>query len=88
MKEEIYMLKEILSMIFNISQEDSEVNKEIEFRRIELLEEICQMELELAKLLADAEEYGNLDNSRDFRTVRVNQMKRRIEAKEKLLNGL
>lgn len=86
------MLKEFLNAIAReINKEPKVVIKRhsnVELKILQIVEEIEELEKKYVKALADAERWGDLTNSSDWRTVEVNKYKRLIDSKKGMIEML
>lgn len=82
------MLREILNVFLDELNKHQKKDVTNNNRTMQIVEEIGELEIKLAKAMADAERWGDLTDSSDWRTVEVNRIKRVIESKHRLLETL
>lgn len=82
------MLKQLFDLFVEKLNDNYKKNSTIEYKIVEIIEEIDELEIEHAQALADAERWGDLDDNSHWRTVEVNRIKRVIEAKKRMIDTL
>lgn len=78
------LLKAVLDTIDERYKRDSGVDSKV----VELIEEIGELEIKLAKALYDAERWGDLSDTSDWRTAEVTRIRRVIESKQRMIETL
>lgn len=82
------MMNKLLKFAMNLINSLNERDDIYEKKRLEVIEEIESLEVELAKKMADAERWGDLSDKTDWRTVEVNRIKRLIDSKMRVISNL
>lgn len=82
------MLEKLLQIASEVLEDKKRKDSMIEGQVIKYVKELDKLEAELADATAEAEMYGDLSDTRHFRTARVNKIKRLIESKEKMIDTL
>lgn len=82
------MLKDILNLLLEQLHYEHKKGSSIENKVLQIVEEIDELEDELAEAIADAERFGDINDNSHWRTVEVNRIKRIIEAKKGMINTL
>ena len=82
------MLREIFNLVVNEFHNNQKKGSTIDRKIVQIIEEIDELEVQYAKALADAERWGDLNDTSHYRTVEVNRIKRVIEAKRKMIETL
>lgn len=82
------MWKQLLNVFVEELNKYQRKGSTIDGKIVHIIEEIGELEIKHAKALADAERWGDLTDSSDWRTVEVNRIKRIIEAKQRMIDTL
>lgn len=82
------MLKEIFEILAEYVDGHEKERSVIEKKIVAYIDEIDELEEEYADALANAERWGDLTDESHWRTVKVNKLKRNIQAKERMIEKL
>lgn len=82
------MLRQILNMIQEQLDKRENENTNVSEKFVELVEEINELEEEYIEALADVERWGDIKDKTHWRTVELNKVKRKLEAKRRMLDTL
>lgn len=82
------MIGEILNLIIKKLEERNQKEYTMDNKVVKTIEELNKLEVEYAEAMADVERWGDINDDSDWRTVKVNKLKRIIQAKEKMIKSL
>jgi len=81
-------LKQLLELIFKEANAHNQRYSAIDNKRLQMIEELEELEVEYAQAIYNAERWGDLKDSSDWRTAEVNRIKRVIESKKRIIDTL
>lgn len=82
------MFKQLFDLFMDEFNKRQKRDSTIDNKVLQIIEEINELEIELAEEISDAERWGDLTDNSHWRTAEVNRIKRVIEAKRRMIDTL